>query len=438
MSYDIQRLLDNPDVMGRVNIPAGEYEGRFTVRKSCTINGGGSVLWGAAGPVLIIEAENVVVNDLKMELTHDSIPDEQHISVYCCHPDTRFGNVEVNGAVLGIPGEEQYWGIPKMLSLGKLAAERQETFEMEIYSPVEAELKCEIHDISLSRNFLAAGSNTVSLTVGRIRSGSLLHGNILLVSAAGITRKIYVTGSMTGEDAPSPENYLLYSADREAPEKYKKMIDQLDISRITAMPEPVRETEEMSIKLEEINEYKSSPEPEPREEVIEIFTAKRVPLAPVQYRIEFGYTLSRAKPDIDGYLFMLKDNGRVADNTGMIFFGNDHSPCGSVRYLNAPDKRAMFVDLDSVPSYINHMIMFFSIYGNDPSLLFDAVEDGEISILSVNGVRMRLRLEKHMCCRTILACGFERTDGVWELVPAGKAIAMPMAEICKSYGVTVS
>ena len=432
MSYDIQTLLDNPDIMGRVNLPAGEFEGRFTVRKSCTINGGGSVLWGASGPVLIIEAERVVINDLKIELTHDSIPDEQHICVYCRCPDTKFNDVEVNGAVLGIPGEEQYWGIPGMLSLGKLAAERQESFSMEIYSPVSAELQCKMHDVSLSRNFLAAGFNEVSLTVGKIRSGSLLYGTIFIKSEAGITRKIFVSASIGGAKTKHPENHLLYSADRTAPDKYQKMISELNISRIAAMPVP--ETEEVSIRLEEINE--APPEPE-EDDVTEISSGQRIPLAPVQYRIEFNYTKARAKPDIDGYLFMLSDNGKVAGNDRMIFFGNDHSLCGSIRYLNAPDKRAMFVDLSSVPAGVNHMVMLFSIYGTDPSLLFDAVEDGEISILSVNGVRMRLKLEQHMCCRTILACGFERTDGVWELITSGKAVGMPLAEICKSYGVEV-
>lgn len=419
--------------MGRVNLPAGEFEGRFIVRKSCTINGGGSVLWGAVGPVLIIEAENVIINDLKIELTHDNIPDEQHISVYCRYPDTRFSNVEVNGSVIGIPEEEQYWGIPKTLSLGKLAAECQESFSIEIYAPAESELQCEMHDVSLSRNFLAAGFNTVSVTVGKIRSGSLLYGAVLIKSAAGITRKFFITGSIGSGDEPSPENYLLYSANREAPDKYKKMISELDLSRIAAMPDPVYETEEVSIRLEEINEQK----PEPEENIIEIFTAKRVPLAPVQYRIELSYASVRGKPDIDGYLFMLNDDGRVSGNTGMIFFGNDHSDCGSVKYLNATDKRAMFVDLSKVPDGINHMVMLFSIYGNDPSLLFDCIVDGEINILSVNGMKMRLLLENHMCCRTVLAFGLERSDGVWELIPSGKAVGMPLAEICKSYGVTV-
>ena len=78
---DIQKLLDNPGSSGTVDIPAGEYEGNFIVSKSCTINGNGSVFWNSSGPVLVIAAENVTVNNIKIELTSDNIPYEQMVSV---------------------------------------------------------------------------------------------------------------------------------------------------------------------------------------------------------------------------------------------------------------------------------------------------------------------------------------------------------------------
>ncbi|MDE5860471.1 MAG: TerD family protein, partial [Oscillospiraceae bacterium] len=409
-SSDIQRLFYKPDSMGRVNLPAGEFEGCFTIKKSCTVNGNGTVLWRGSGPAVIIEAENVRLNNLKIELTNDNIPDEQYISVYCKNSSVKFSDVEVNGAVVGIPDEEQYWGIPKMLSLGTLAAERQESFSIEIYAPCEAELLCGIHDITLSRDSLSQGFNTVTLTVGKIRSGSIIYGNIYIKSAANITRKIFVNGFIGGAEEPSPVNYLLYSVDREAPRRYMSMIAGLNISRISAMP--AAEAEQVSIRLEDINESDDDTEEFGTEDV-EIFSARRIPLAPKQYRIELKYASARTKLDIDAYMFMLNDAGKVNGNSGMIFFGNDHSECGSIRYLNAPDKRAVFVDLRQIPKEINHMVMLFSIYGNDPTKLFDKLIGGEITILNESGVNMHLKLDSNLNCRTILALGFERTDGIW-------------------------
>lgn len=420
--------------MGRVTLPAGEFEGGFTIRKSCVVNGNGAALWRGVGPAVIVEAENVTLKNLKIELTNDNIPDEQYISVYCKNSSVRFDEVEVNGAVVGIPDEEQYWGIPKMLSLGVLAAERQESFSIELYAPCEAELRCGIHDIALSRDSLSQGFNTVTLTVGKIRGGSIVYGNIYIKSAANVTRKILVSGIIGGAKEPSPVNYLLYSVDREAPRRYRSMLEGLNMARIAAMPAP--EAEQVSIRLEDINEAEEDTE-ELGAENVEIAPAKRIPLAPRQYRIELKYTAARTRLDIDAYVFMLNDSGKVNGNSGMIFFGNDHSECGGVRYLNAPDKRAVFVDLRQIPQQINHMVMLFSIYGSDPTELFDKLVGGEIAVLSEEGVNMRLKLDRNLNCRTILALGFERTEGIWELIPSGKAVGMTLTEICRSYGVTV-
>ena len=170
---DIQKLLDEPKG-GVVNLPCGEFEGRFFIRKSCTVNGGGALLWNSSGPVLVIEADGVSINNLKVELTSDNISEKQHISVYCRGKNAAFSEVEVNGSVLGVQSEEQYWGFPKMLDLGRLPAERQESFSMEIYSPVEAEIHCGIYDIRLSQDNLSKGYNNITLTVEKIRSGSMI------------------------------------------------------------------------------------------------------------------------------------------------------------------------------------------------------------------------------------------------------------------------
>lgn len=432
---DIQKLLDEPKG-GIVNLPCGEFEGRFFIRKSCTVNGGGALLWNSSGPVLVIEAEAVSVNNLKVELTADNIPEQQHISVYCRSKNTVFSEVEVNGSVLGIHEEEQYWGFPKMLDLGRLPAERRESFSVEIYSPVEAEIRCGIYDIMLSQDTLSKGYNNITLTVEKIRSGSVIYGNIFITSSVtGITRKIFISGEVGGADEPAPQNYMLYSVDREAPYTYQKMLDELDMAQLAAMPVP--DSERVVLTEEERNPKQ---EEEASEEYVKIFSGRRIPLAPREYRIELLCRGMQIKLDIDAYMFMLNDRGKVKNNNGMIFFGNMQSACGSVRYMNnsKSGERAMFINFRNIPADVNRMTLLFSIYGDKYWQQFSKLIDGEISFLCENGVRMRMKLEKDIDCRTILACGFERLDGVWELVPSGKGVAMKLPDICKSYGVIVA
>ncbi|MDE6598980.1 MAG: TerD family protein [Oscillospiraceae bacterium] len=431
---NIQRLLDNPRGSGVVNIPAGEYEGNFIVTKSCTINGNGAVLCNSSGPVLVIAAENVTVNNIKVELTSEGIPYEQMVSVYCKYGDTKFSDVEINGMLLGIEGEEQYWGLPRIVSLGRLPAEREQSFALELYSPVEAEISGELYNVSLSADTLSAGFNTVTLTVGKVRSGSLIYGYIRIRSA--VERKIIISGEIGDENEPMSANYMLCSIQRDAPIRHGEMLERLDPVQLATLPEPEQETVESA--------YEPTDEPVTyggdsgyKEENVLIPSGKRIPLSLKQYKIELLYKSARTATDIDGYLFMLNENGTVSSNKHMIFFGNDRSDCGSVKYLNAADKRSMYIDFGMVPRDVTRMVMLFSIYGNKPDQLFSMLEDAEISVLCENGVHMHMPLEKGIQCRTILALGFEKTDGVWEMISSGKGVAMSLADICRSYGVTV-
>ncbi len=429
---DIQKLLDNPDRGGVVKLPPGEYEGKFIVRKSCVIDGSGAALWNSSGPVLIIDAKGVSVKNIKAELTSGNIPYEQQIAVYCRCPDTKFSDVEINGMLLGIPKEEQYWGLPRVVSLGRLPAEREQSFALELYAPMEAELSCGFHDIRLSADTLSAGFNTVTLTVGKVRSGSLLYGYIYVKS--DVTRKIIVSGEIGGEDEPSPIGYMLCSVEREAPIRHSSMLENLDPVQLATMPDPERE--KVEIPIEAIDE-KSGGQSGGYEENVTLPTGRRVPLSTKRYRIELRYSSSRTALDIDGYMFMLDGKGLVSSNKRMIFFGNERSECGSVRYLNSPDERAVLIDLAGLPDDVTRMILLFSIYGRDPSQVFSCLKGAEISVLCETGVHMHIPLENGINCRTILALGFEKTDGVWEMIPSGKGVGMPLEDICRSYGVTI-
>ena len=423
----IQQLLDNPDNTGRVELPKGEVEGKFIVRKSCKINGNGSLLWSNSGPVLVVDTENVQIDNLKIELTNSNLPPEQYISVFCNNEDTVFTNVEVNGAILGIKDEEQFWGIPRIIDLGTFEAEKEHAYIIEIYSPVEAEISCKFHDVTLSADTLVQGYNTITVNVGKIRSGSLIYGNIVIKSA--VERRIILCGTAGSENTYS-DGAMLHTIDREAPAAYAEMLNSLDYVQLATMPEP--ELEIVEPEIEEIDEEQI----EESEENVLIAPGKRLPIAPKQYKIELTGK-SDLKMDIDAYLFMLDSNGKVSSDKRMIFFGNDHSDCGGVTYLNAPDKRVMYIDFRRLPADVSMMVMLFSIYGNNPDHLFDKLREGDISILCENGVHMHLPISENIHYRTLLAVAFERTDGIWEMIPSGKGIGLPLEEICRGYGVTI-
>ena len=429
-SKGIQQLLDTPDSYGRVELPKGEFEGKFIVRKSCVINGNDSLFWSNSGPVLVVDAENVQLDNLKIELTNSNLPPEQCISVFCRN-DTRFTNIQVNGSVLGINDEEQYWGVPRIVDLGTFEAEKSHAYIMEIYSPVDAEISCNFHDVSLSTDMLVQGYNTITINVGKIRNGSSVYGNIVIKSA--VERRIILCGT-AGDENTYDDGAMLHTVDRESPAAYAELLKNLDYVQLATMPEPELETIEPE--PEETKEPEEKITVDYDEEDVIIVSGKRVPIAPRQYKIELNGE-SVLNMDIDAYLFMLDSSGKVNGDKGMIFFGNDHSDCGSVTYLNAPDKRVMYIDFRRIPNNVNMMVLLFSIYGNNPTHLFDKLSDGDVSILCENGVHMHLPLADNIHQRTLLAVAFERTEGIWEMIPSGKGIGLSLEEICRGYGVTI-
>lgn len=424
-AVNIQQLFDDP-VNGVVELPAGEYEGSFFIRKSCTVKGSGTVLWSGAGPALVIDSEGVSLSGLRAELTSDGIGEAGKISILCRAEDVKFSGVEVNGAVPGIPGEEEYWGLPRILDLGRLPEERKQSFYFEVYVPVTSEISCNIYGVSLSCRRLEKGYSTVTLTVDNFRGGSIIYGDICVKSeVTGIIRKITVKGEICAGDVPEAEKYSLFSVDREAPYAYRKALSGLDLVYLAT----AGSTQE---RVELTPEERSVPKPEEYpDETVNIVTGRRVPLLPRNYRIEFLCGRKPGDIDIDPYLFLLS-GGRVRDNSGLVFFGNKSS--GGARYF---EDGAIIIDFANIPGDIDHMTLLFSVYGGKAGQDFSLVNDGEVDFLCENGVKMRLKLENNINCPTILACGFERLDGVWELVPSGKGVAMELTYICKSYGVTV-
>ena len=249
-------------------------------------------------------------------------------------------------------------------------------------------------------------------------------------------RKIIISGEIGGEDEPMSANYMLCSIQRDAPIRHSEMLERLDPVRLATMPEPEAETVESVYEpLDEAVTY--DVESGGTEENVLIPSGKRIPLSMKQYKIELLYKAAKTGIDMDGYLFMLNSGGTVSSDKRMIFFGNDRSDCGSVHYLNAADKRAMFIDFGAVPKDVVRMVMLFSIYGNKPDQLFSMLNEAEVSVLCENGVHMHMPLEKGIQCRTILALGFEKMGGVWEMISSGKGVSMALADICRSYGVTV-
>ena len=124
-----------------LSLVPGEYEGPLRVDRPCVIDGGGATLWAPCGPVLKILVPGVTVKNLRVEVTEERAP--CRTAIRCAAP-VQLEQVEVNGAVEGVPGESPDWDLPPLIALGAFAADAVNVFSVPLQAAGPAELTCAI------------------------------------------------------------------------------------------------------------------------------------------------------------------------------------------------------------------------------------------------------------------------------------------------------
>jgi hypothetical protein len=197
-SKKIQDLIDKVKPGGTLKLhpPEQEYQGPIVIRKPITIDGQHSNFWcKEKGPVLSIESNGVVIDDLNIAITGK----ESKLSgVEACALVVKQGlavnlnNVTVKGNVLGLDEEEGDWRYPRSIKLS-LKPGQPHDFKVKIIAPVQCKLKSEISGLTIQPSGLKGGEETeVTLKTEALSQGVRLKGDIFLKTAC-LSRKIEVT-----------------------------------------------------------------------------------------------------------------------------------------------------------------------------------------------------------------------------------------------------
>lgn len=431
-NIELQRLLNEP-VNGEVRIPAGEFEGPFTVSKPCRIIGNDTTLWRNKGPVLSINSHGVTVEKIRAEITNSSLSAADNIAV-SAKEDTVFTDTEIIGRLTGIKGEEKPWGIPKFIALGRLPAERQLEFRMEITVPVRTELICDVHDVRVNPTVLEPGENNVTLTVSPIRNGSYIYGEMLFKSA--LTRRICISGSADENVTDFTDGRVLYKADaaalaaeeadyaKAAAENFAEDIIFLDVSQ------PLPDKNELYTPEEVKDEA-------PAQSLFILERGMHIPLNCDGAEIELIYDNKDFPMEIDAFAFMADKHLMVKQNDRFVFFGNDHSLCGGVRYLNAPDKKVMYINFNILPLDVAEIDIAYSIYENPTGLNFSHLKNPAISVKTSDGRQFIYPLAKPLDKNTLVGLEISYTNSRWELTPLGMIYPMGLNSLCSNYGLKI-
>lgn len=402
------RELFGENAGGEIIISPGEYAGPLVVDSACVIKGNMSVLWADSGPVLIIKAAGVKIENLRVEVTGSG----EFTAISSEYPDTKLVNVEVRGNVKGILGEAENWELPNVISLGDFAAEEENRFCVKINAAGKAALESRAKALTITPAGLEKGENSVLLTADALKDNTILYGEIMVHTA--VSRRIYVMGKARA-GAPLRNDIL------EAPtiEHNKNETGISAASRTDVLP--VEQNTEHNIN-ENIKQAKKG---------------QRIPineLGSTHIKIVFEHKSEDKSIEIDGYAFLLRENGKVMKDEDLVFFGNPESPDKSVRAGNT--EPFIEADLERTEPSIAKIAVCFSVYG-DTQKNISSVKEPAVRIFGGGKEMYGFELSGLSDEKTFVAVELYRYKGEWKLNFVGAGYKSGLKKLCESYGVEV-
>lgn len=396
---------------GEIIVSPGEYAGPLVVDKACTIKGNMSVIWADSGPVLVIKAAGVKIENLRVEVTGNG----EFTAISSEYPDTKLVNVEVRGNVKGILGEAECWELPNVISLGDFSAEEENRFRVKINAAGKATLESRAKALTIAPVELEKGENFVLLTADALKDNTILYGEIMVHTA--VSRRIYVMGKAR---AGAPKYGIL-----EAPAiEHNKPSESISSAPPTDVI-PVEQTIEHNIN-ENISDIKQAKK------------GQRIPISELGsslVKIVFKHKSDDKSIEIDGYAFLLRENGKVMKDEDLVFFGNPESPDKSVRTGNT--EPFIEADLEKTEPDIAKIAVCFSVYG-DTQKNISSVKEPAVRIFGGGKEMYGFELNGLSDEKTFVAVELYRYKGEWKLNFVGAGYKSGLKKLCESYGVEVA
>ena len=196
---DIQSLIDSVSPGGtlRLEPPKGELEGPVVIRSPITIEGQGATIWAKKGPVLSIQEDGVVLEDLNVAITGS----ERKLSGQeACALVIRRGlgvtlnDVTVRGNVDGLEEEEGEWDYPRSLRLGAIRGGQRHEFRVKLLAAVPCRIVSEIAGLAVEPKGIKGGLCETTLRIDPLSAGTRIRGDIR-IRTAFVTRLIRLTGN---------------------------------------------------------------------------------------------------------------------------------------------------------------------------------------------------------------------------------------------------
>lgn len=406
MNQDINRIIDGALPGADITLPAGEFEGPVIIAKPLRISGKNTTVWAKKGSVIEIKSPGVSISDIRAELTESS---ETDCAIKAYFPaDAK--NVEVLGSVSGFGAEDGFFDVPRTINLGEFLADAENTFTLSVNVPEKTEILCDIKEIVISPKTLDKGRNDLTITINGISEKTLLYAEILFRTR--FVRRVYLMGKPKA-DIPAV-NKCIYTA----PER--------DFSQTFVQPTALPESDVVSM----TNQANSALP------ALEMKKGQRLSLAGyLGSRFSVWFTCERpAGMDIDAYAFLLDENEKALEDRSLVFFGNESSPNGEVRFFQKDGH--LEIDLAKVDYRVKKITLAYSIYAGNERSNFSLVRNPRVS-LRTDFERLSYVMSDLKNETTAVALELYLYKGEWKISVVGSGYNDGMARLCNRFGIQV-
>lgn len=407
MNQNLNQIIDGALPGADITLPAGEFEGPVIIAKPLRISGKNTTVWAKKGSVIEIKSPGVSISDIRAELTESS---ETACAIKAFFPaDAK--NVEVLGSVSGFGAEDGFFDVPRTINLGEFLAEAENTFTLSVNVPEKTEILCDIKEISISPKTLDKGRNDLTITVSGISEKTLLYAEILFRTR--FVRRVYLMGKPKA-DIPAAVNKCIYTA----PER--------DFSQTAVQPTALAESDVVSM----TNQADSALP------ALEMKKGQRLSLAGyLGTRFSVWFTCERpAGMDIDAYVFLLDEHEKALGDQSLVFFGNESSPNGEVRFF--PKDGHIEIDLAKVDYRVKKITLVYSIYAGSERSNFSLTRNARVS-LRTDFERLSFVMNDLKNETTAVALELYLYKGEWKISVVGSGYNDGMARLCNSFGIQV-
>jgi stress response protein SCP2 len=287
--------------------------------------------------------------------------------------------------------------IPKILKLGLIPADTTYAAVFEVFCDDVCEID-NLSDIKFSPNSLTAGKNTVTASVSPLREGTILYTDFKISG-----EKVIITAEAV-KHGYSEQDRVIYKADGNDSENPERLY---------------------------LPKYPGSPEKQTAETILT--RGSHINLRGNDFEAVISFDTDGKPHDIDAYVFIHDGSGTLKSPADLVFFGNDTSKDGSVSYLNAPDKRAVYVDFNKLRADINQLDFVFAFYGGGE--MFSKLKSCGVKI-SCGGNKMYIPLSENAA--VIVAFEVSRQGSGFVLSPLVMPYKKGIETLCRNYGLKVN